>query len=231
MIRAPTAVLYDASGNAITNVLDGSERRLHAASKIAVEAGTSDLQYLEANADGSLRSTLYTTAGDAVVFDSVPSDPAAIQIAFVENGGSSDLRVDGSTTPVDFSLNAHATNDYVVISAAMVIVASSLTFGGSKFAGQAALTNGVVFSLTANNGQSGTIFTFKQNEDFIHFPTAGGFSFFIANKDVIRSAMDVGGAMVLEAGTADKVNVRVQDDLAGFIDYFRCCVRVTVRTP
>jgi hypothetical protein len=155
----------------------------------------------------------------------VPANPTLLLADMVKNGSSSDLRVNGATTPVVFTFNADATKNLYISDIEFVLVASSLVFGSDKFAGLTVLTNGVLVEIIADSGKTSTLATLKVNEDFMFFATAGGWDMMIANKDIIRSGYTVGGAMTLKAGTADKIRVTVRDNLSSGIDFFKCQVR------
>ena len=220
-------VLYDASGNAVGVVQDDTLYRLQTDSKVA--KGTSTLVSLDAidttTGQGRLKTTLYTPDGDAVSFGSVPPSPESIKNAFVLNGASSDLLVDGDPTPVNFDYVADPTHDISLQEIAFVIVANSVTFGSDYFgATSGPLTNGLKVEITAG-GNTGTVALLKQNEDFVHFASPGGFNWVVSSKDMLSSVFVIGGGLKLKAGTADRVRITVQDDIDSAGTYFKCFVK------
>ena len=134
----------------------------------------------------------------------------ATLIEFVKNGGSEDLRVDGGT-PVTFVLNADPTLDIVLTNIVFCMSTSSVDLDGDSFASGNALTTGVKCQATVNDGVVVNIALFKLNEDFRRLLGAslaqGGVN------DNMTGTITFGGRMVLKAGTSDKVEVTVQDDL------------------
>lgn len=219
-------VLYDASGNPVGVVLDGSIYRIQADAKIA--KGASALVHLDAidtdSGQGRLKSTIYTPDGDPVTFGSVPPNPASIENGFVKSGGSASLLVDGDPTPVVFTYVADSTYDISIQEIGFVMASNSITFGGGKFGSSSSLTNGLLVEITSN-GNTGTLGLLRQNEDFVHFASPGGFNWVVSSKDMMSSVYLIGGGLKLKAGTADVVRVTVQDDIDSAATYFQCFVK------
>lgn len=218
--------LYDASGNALNITTDDARKILAAEAKIAEKSDTS-LHRLTMTDAGTVKLTLYNELGSPVAFPITSPDPSLLVADFVRQSGgtdNADLRVDGSVTPVSFAFNADASDNLDLIGITFVIVANSLTFGSNNFAGLNKLTNGVQVQVTAG-GSTGTLYNIVQNECFLHAASIGGFNLLIANKDVIQSSIVFGGSIRLEGGSADHLEVLVQDDLDSGIDYFKCSVQ------
>jgi uncharacterized protein RhaS with RHS repeats len=220
-------VVFDGSGNAIGVVLDGALYRFQVDAKVA--KGASALVHLDAidttSGQGRLKSTLYTPEGDPVTFGSIPPDPTSIQNAFVLNGSSDSLLVNGSGTPVVFSYDADATDDISVQELRFTLASNSITFGGGYFGATAGpLTNGLLVEITSN-GNTGTLATLKQNEDFVNFASPGGFTWVVSSKDLMSSNLVVGGAFKLHAGTSDKIKVTVRDNISAAGVYFKGFVK------
>lgn len=219
--------IVDSSGNVVGVVLDGSVYRLQADAKVA--KGETDLAHLE-GLDVStgvvrLKSTLYSQDGDAIAFGSVAPNPENIKNDFVLNGTSDNLLVDGDPTPVVFTYAADPTKDISILEVKFVIVANSLTFGANNFGSSGGpLTNGVLVEVTSN-GNTGTVFNLRQNEDFVHFASPGGFDWIVSSKDMIYSLWLVGGGLKLYAGTGDNIKVTVRDDIDSVGLYFKCFVK------
>ena len=219
--------LVDSAGNLVGVVLDGSVYRLQTDSKVA--KGASALGHLEGLDVSSgivrLKSTLYSQDGDPIAFGSVAPNPENIKNAHVLNGGSDDLRVDGSTTPVAFTYGADATYDISILDVKFVLAANSITFGTNYFGSESGpLSNGVLVEVTSN-GNTGTVDTLKTNEDFVFFASPGGFNWIVSSKDMIYSGWLVGGGLKLYAGTGDNIKVTIRDDLTSAGVFFKCFVK------
>lgn len=213
--------------NLVGQVLDGAAYRLLAAAKVA--RGATDLVNLDAidttSGQGRLKATLYTQDGDAVTFASVPANPTSIYDSFCLNGSSDNLLVDGSSTPIYFDYPAHSTYDVSLNEIAFAMASNSITFGSDYFGSTSGpLTNGVKVEITAG-GNTGTAHTIRQNEDFVHFASPGGFSWVVSSKDMLSSVFVAGGGLKLKAGTSDKVRVTIQDDIDAAGAYFKCFVK------
>lgn len=218
-------ILYDSAGNAVGVVLDGSVYRLQSDAKVA--KGASDLVHLDVidtvAGKGRLKATLYTAAGSAVSF---PASSADLVNDFVKNGGSDDLLVDGDPTSVEFTYLADATDDIAVEEIHFTLVSTLLTFGAGNFGSDSGpLTNGVLVQVTHNNGTVTTLYNLVENESFVNFATPGGFQFINGTRDLISSLYAVEGALILKAGTSDKVSVTVRDDIDKAGNYFKCYVK------
>jgi hypothetical protein len=155
----------------------------------------------------------------------VSPDPTLSIVQRLVDGTDPNMAVDG-TTPKTYTISADPTKDLFLVDMQIMIVASTLTFGLSKFAGMDALTNGVKVEVTVNNGTLSELGLLKQNEDMMFFSTAGGWDLVIANKDIIRSTYTFGGVMKLAAGTADKAEITIQDNLSLGISYFQAQLRM-----
>lgn len=223
--------LVDASGNVVGVVLDGSVYRLQADAKTA--KGASDLVHLEAidvsSGIGRMKATLYSQDGDAIAFGSVAPNPDNIKNDYVKDpGDSDDLRVDGSSSPVEFTYSADPTNDISLLEVKFVLVANSVTFGSDYFGSTSGpLTNGLLVEVTSD-GNTGTVEVIKQNEEFVFFASPGGFDWVVSSKDMIYSTWLVGGGLKLKGGTTDSVKITVRDDLSSCGVYFKCFVKGNV---
>lgn len=229
---SPIAILYNAAGEPVGVVQDDTLYRLQTDSKVAVDAGTGDLTHLiTLDKTGALKSTLYNPDGSAVSFAAAPDDPTGlVDVFFEQSGGTdpSDLRVDGDPTPIDFELEADADDDLIINEVGFVMAANSIVSGSEKFANLTALTNGI--ELIYYNGTTELVLsTIKQNEDFMHFASPGGYGFWALNKDQIISQQYINGVVVLTAGSTEKLLVRISDDLDSGIDYLKCRVKAIKR--
>lgn len=222
-------ILYDATGNAVGVVLDGAVYRLQTDAKVA--RGGTGLVTLDAidttTGQGRLKASLYTPDGDPVSF---PSTSESLKHDFVRNGGSSNLLVDGSVTPVEFTYNADATHDISLQEIKFSLVSNSITFGNDYFGATAGpLTNGVLVQITTN-GTPVSLYNLDQNECFVNFASPGGFTWVVSSKDLMASTFLIGGGLKLYGGTSDSVKVTVRDDIDSAGVYFRCFVKGNVLT-
>lgn len=226
--ESPAAILFDAYGNEIGIILDGSVYRLQGDSKIA--KGANDLVHLEvldtSAGKGRLKSTLYSPDGEAVAFSSVSSNPESIKNAFVSDEfGNYSLLVDGSTTNQYFSYNADGYHDISLQEIKFVLSSNSITFGTGYFGGKSGpLSNGLLIEIVAG-GYTGTVANLVRNECFIHFSSPGGFNWVVSSKDMMSATYVLGGALKLEAGSSDRVQISVRDDLSSAGIYFQCLVK------
>lgn len=227
-------VLVDSSGNAIGVYLDESVYRIRSDSKTALKETAGTLEYLKVIDDtGSLKTSLFTQGGDPISFPAIASDPDGIVNDFARQTGgadTADLRVDGSVTPVDFTFEALGGGeaDLAINSIGFVMVANGIVSGSAKFAGLTKLTNGV--EVIYSDGVSETVIgNLRENEDFMHFASAGGYDFWALNKDQVQSQFFISGAVVLPAGSDDKIIIRISDDIDAGIDYFKCYVKSVKR--
>jgi hypothetical protein len=177
---------------------------------------------------GSWLGSVAPTVGQKAMVASVPvtvaGDQSAIQVTvnpgaadgavakFVENGGSEDLIVNGSGTPVSFTVDADPTNDIILNSLRIVLSAQTIDFDGGSFGKGSSLTTGVEVKITADNGVfTATLLTLQLNEDFFRLldvttsaPPAGA---------ILAASLAFSGDVRLVAGTGDKVEVVVNDNL------------------
>lgn len=146
----------------------------------------------------------------------LPSDPSLIFTSFLSNGGSHDLLVNGSVTPVVFSVSADAYQDIVLNELRFVFSTDDMTFNGASFGPNIALTNGILVELTVNSGQSAELINVQINEDFLRFVGSQGINVLLNNtgpKDIYSGNFALGGSMILAAGSGDIVKVTIRDNL------------------
>ncbi len=219
-------VLNDGNGNEIKSVQDGADYLLGSSAKTCKKEDNS-LHHLGMTSGGMAKMSLYTPEGSTIAFPITSSNPSLIVSDFVRQTSgtdNADLRVNGSSTSVEFKFSADSTYNLDIIGFTFVIVSNSLTFGASSFAGLSKLTNGVLVQITAG-GNTGDLYNITQNECFLHSASIGGFNLLIANKDVIQSSVVFGGAIRLTKNTSDHVGVVIRDNLSSGIDYFKCSVQ------
>jgi len=221
--------VVDNAGNPVGIVLDGTLYRFQTDAKVARGEG-GELVHLDAidtdPEQGRLKATLYTPEGESVALGAVASLATAIRNDFVRDGTTSpSLLVDGSTTPVVFTYDAHPTQDVSLQEVKFVLASNSITFGTDYFgATSGPLPNGLLVEITAG-GVTGTVAVLYQNEDFVNFASPGGFEWVVSSKDLLASTWLVGGGLKLEAGSGDQVKITVRDDIDSAGVYFRAYVR------
>jgi len=108
---------------------------------------TSDFIPIQVNSNGSL-------------VDSV-AEPENVITAYLENGGSNDMGVDGSSTPVTFSFTPTSGFNFKFVRFLLYFEANT-AFDSEKFMNLTALTNGVDVKISGN-----TISNWKDNIDVL----------------------------------------------------------------
>ena len=143
---------------------------------------------------------------------------------FVTNGGSPDLNVDGSITPVDFTIAPPSGKIWYVHNISLVIEDNAINF--TKFGGLLALTNGVDFKVKQNGSSEESLANIKNNGEFYTF----------ANQVLLESsAIDIlviqvntkintGTTFKLINSAGDNFKVIINDDLTS-INKFQIVVR------
>ena len=179
------------------------------------DADTAAQKRILAEIDFKPGITLQVTTGNA-------AQEGQIAPLLTEPGTSSDMAVDG-TTPVVFDFTADPTHDTKLSSLRLVMSSTSIAFDGSSFGkGGGALGVGVTVAITANGGTFiKTLATLKVNEDFRRLTSNDVAQ--AGTTENITAAFVFGGNTVLQAGSGDKVEVTISDDLtAGIraISYF-----------
>jgi hypothetical protein len=154
---------------------------------------------------------------------------------FKTSAGSNDMRVNGATTPVEFTINAIPEYDIYVGSMSVIIADASATL--SKFGNLTALTNGVKLEwVTQDFGTRLLHEGIKTNLEFMRL--GGGQPSIGTGADAFKADLSGGGAdaylpyvdfsdiyglpwgMRLRRGTNDRLVWTVQDDLSTGIDQF-----------
>lgn len=155
--------------------------------------------------------------------------PTAIRQDQCKNGGSDDLRVDGSGTPVTFTFPADGTDDLALTSVQIVMSADAINMDGSSFGKGSALSTGLQLKLTLNNGVDVvTLLTALINEAFTHLPQFDLFQGGV--KDLMLATFNFPARVLLVGGSSDKVEVIINDDLTSGalgLAHFVCTVTAT----
>lgn len=167
-------------------------------------AALQDFYPVQADVSGNLKVT--TVGSD------IPADPSAFVLVFLENGGSENLRVDGSTTPVAFESGPTITDEvWSIRELLLTFTADDFTFDGLSFGPITALTNGFKIEIV-KSAVATEVFRVKQNEDFLRVPGRTPLVNNTGPKDVLGAALSFQG-LVLNQATGDLVRVTVQDNL------------------
>jgi hypothetical protein len=180
--------------------------QLMKAALIAQREGASiqDFYPIQSDVSGNLKVTTIGT--------DIPSDPAALVLQFTENGGSGDLLVDGSSTPVNFDQGPTVTNEVWSVRELLLVFASDdFYFDGSSFGPNTLLTNGISINVIRNSVTT-EVFNITQNEDFLRLPGRPPLVSNTGPKDVLSAALSFQG-LVLDESTSDVIRVIVRDDL------------------
>jgi len=142
--------------------------------------------------------------------------------SFLLNGASRSMNITGTlATPVCFRYtNTSSTQDHYVTE--MVIVGNDVNIGFGKFYADPVLTNGITYSIKANNVTT-SIYTFKQNEEMMSFADR----FYLDTSDSPNN-MDFWivypQPVKLVKSLNDYIELCVRDNLTG-INYFTAFVK------
>lgn len=153
-------------------------------------------------------------------------DITAQIVEFATSGGSDSLLVNGSVTPVDFIINASATQERFFESLRFEAIGNGIQF--TKFLSQnQPLTNGVEVTIRSNNSEV-TFPLIKTTEDFASFFARGpsDFDFFdVSGSDYFRATLTFSAPFQLfkqgTFATDDFIRIRIQDNLATGISQFK----------
>jgi len=144
--------------------------------------------------------------------------------SFLENVGSSDMRVDGSGTPVTFTTAPPTGKIWYIHTIDVIIEDTGMNF--TKFGGLTALTNGVDFKVKQNGLSEAALATVNRNGDFYIFANDA----FIESSTTdilvahIRVQINTGTTMKLIDSNSDSFSVVVNDNLTS-LDVFQVLLR------
>lgn len=207
-----------AAGNANLQkvyLVDGvNEIELAAVPDAVIPANTRSL--LAAGTDGaSARVLSVTTEGVLKVTQARMTEKAIIQ-KLAGPGGITNMNVDGSGTPVSFVFGCDPTDDIYLNALRIILLPNVLRMDGSSFGSLVGpLTNGCRLAVTTG-GTECVIGLFKQTEDLVALPGgAVSIETQLPANDLLMVELACGGAVKLTAGTSDKVELKIQDDLTG----------------
>lgn len=195
------ALISDGSGSGriakVSDVLDGTNR-LHVDAVLAEGTRVSivPVGVTADNLSGLFRQFLST--------DGTPTGPNS-------------LIVNGSVTPQVFYLGTDPIKNTTLTEVRFTFTCLSIGWGGTDFGkGGGALTQGVKIELITNNGVYVDFGTIKVNEEFLMLPVRTSVVLDQSgNRDVLALSIDLGGLAILRAGTDDRIQITVQDNLTG----------------
>jgi hypothetical protein len=173
---------------------------------IAQREGLANTNFYPVQADvaGNLKVT--TIGAD------IPSDPSAFVLEYLENGGSESMLVNGSVTPVTFSLGPTVTDEqWSIRELLLVFTADDFSFDGASFGPNAALTNGIDI-VVYKDSVATEVFRIFQNEDWLRVPGRLPLVNNTGPKDVLGSALVFDG-LILSQASGDEVRMTVRDNL------------------
>lgn len=146
------------------------------------------------------------------------------------SAGSENMSVNGSVTPVEFSVNADGDNDRYITGLSII-----LGYGGTaylfEFADELALTNGITIKYYSAFGNFDICDAVKKNSDLLRLAVTGiqptwearnflaindyGYTVFI---DLVKFLPPYG--IKLDAGSVQKISVSIRDNLTVSADLF-----------
>ena len=149
-----------------------------------------------------------------------------------EADGTSSMSVDGSVTNVDYYIKASATDDRY-ITALNFIIGYGTSGQPNQWADGTALTNGSRLFFSSSRGEVGIHDGIKTNQDFFRLsfsqiPTAwevrhvnatNDYGYFIA-LDLTKLGLPFG--IKLDRGSAQKLTMRIRDNVSTDADSFNC---------
>ncbi len=132
---------------------------------------------------------------------------------YLTNGGSDDMRVDGSVTPVDFTVTADSTQDFIITEVKLLAQDGNINL--SRFM-DSTITNGLEFTITSEGGTV-TFPDIITTRDLLHIFTSNSeYTPIIATKAALFVFKPT-NPFVLRAGSSDEVQMKVRDDLSGLV--------------
>lgn len=148
-------------------------------------------------------------------------------VEFAKNGASPNLLVNGSVTPVDFTIGASATKQRFITSIRFEALGNGMQF--TKFLSQnGVLTNGVLLTVRSNNAQI-DFPAITATEDFASYFGLGpqNFDFYdVSGTDYFRATLTFEAPFqIYKQGTFatnDFIRVRIRDNLTSGIQRFQC---------
>lgn len=206
----------------VTNISDSNQTDDNDNTKVVITGGD----------DAFIADVIEEANGEKKLLVRATSSPETLGAKFfkyAKNGSSEDMNVDGSTTPVEFILEATGTEDYIVEELRFECLDGNIKL--DKFLGENnELTNGVLIEIKSED----TIFQFIPIRNTIEFDTLFAFGTGGEFQLITSSSVDAIAAKfspsspfrVCKQGTYttdDYVKVIIQDDISS-IDRLRLIV-------
>lgn len=166
-----------------------------------------------------------------VPVDPVPPRKMYWHMRRIENGGSSDMAVDGSSTPVEFKIAPGAGEEFFLDHIGLIIRDNG-NLNPDNFGALTALTNGVLVEFKID-GTDQTVFTIKENwEVALHFSTGGNMvgesNGFLNDKNIFAGNIALTAKdITLNGDDNDELKVTIQDNLTG-LTFFQMSAGVWV---
>lgn len=146
--------------------------------------------------------------------------PGTSTTKFALNGSNQLMNVDGSGTPVVFSVVPSTGNIFFVFRIVVTMVGTGINF--TKFGNIAALTNGLKVEIKEGGGALTEVIEspFKKNQQFYE----GGFNSVIqsAAVDIFTLTFlfnDIGSVLSLKDSLSELIKITVQDDLTNISSF------------
>ena len=143
---------------------------------------------------------------------------------FITNGTSPDLNVDGSITPVEFTIAPPSGKIWYIHNISLVIEDNAINF--TKFGGIPALTNGINFKIKQNGLSEELLANIKNNGEFYTFANQVLLDSAVIDILVIQinTKMNTGTTFKLINSQSDNFKVIVNDNLTS-INKFQIILR------
>lgn len=220
MSRNPASILFDSSGNEVAVILDNTIYRLETrGSLVGQDAGAGAEKKVSVLDDATSASTKRLQVEADIKPGAVIQVGSAIDELLIDpltDGGSDNMVVDGSTTPVEFTFPADGTEDLILVELRLVMAAAEIQVSSAAFGkGGGILANGVGVETTVNDGNNIVLMSVFRNEDFFRLTEV--VSNFSGTNDIVAGSLRFGGRTRLVAGSSDEVKVTINDDLTAGI--------------
>ena len=147
-------------------------------------------------------------------------DPTRVYRDFLYSSGSPDMNVNGSVTPIIFSIDALPNNYLHLYEIRTIFVDRFIGFGENKFGELAALTNGVKYSIYYDSIET-TLGNLQTNEDFLFLgPGPAAILDSTGLYDMVSVIQRFDQPIELRKGSSDAFRITIRDNLTG-ANYFR----------
>lgn len=151
---------------------------------------------------------------------------------FLLNGSSSNMVVNGSVTPVQFTMTPPAGTIFAAYELVLNAVGTGNINQPTDFWSFAALTNGISSEIRMNNQvvtQSGLI---KNNFDLIQFIGAEFLGRLIGTRSVVRGQFNLTPPLNFNGNRGDYFRLTINDNMttSGAIDFFTVALRGSLIT-